>query len=40
MFSVFITPDMDIVVLPENLFGNYNIKLTRGDMYFYGNILL
>ena len=40
VFSVFITPDMDIVVLPENLFGNSNIKLTRGDMYFYGNILL
>lgn len=40
VFSVFITSNMNIIVLPENLQGDYNIKLTRANIYFYGNIFL
>lgn len=40
VFSIFITSNMNIIVLPENLHGDYNIKLTKGNIYFYGNIFL
>lgn len=40
VFSEFITPNTDIITLPENLSGEYEIRLTRDDICFFGYINL
>lgn len=40
IYSEFITPDTDIITLPESLFGEYEIRLTRNNICFFGYINL
>lgn len=40
VFSQFITPEANTITLPENLAGEYEIRLTRNDICFFGYINL
>lgn len=40
IYSEFITPDTDIITLPESLSGEYEIRLTRNNICFFGYINL
>jgi len=40
VFSEFITPNTDVITLPESLAGEYEIRLTRNDICFFGYINL
>lgn len=40
VFSTFITSSTDIIVLPDDLSGEYNITLKKGKLDFYGTIFI
>lgn len=40
IYSEFITPNTDIITLPESLSGEYEIRLTRNNICFFGYINL